>query len=222
MIQHPPLFITSTGTEQGKTFATCLLAKQLARKGKTARIIKPILSGYDEPENSDAGKILQAQGKKISEETITAISPWRFSAPLSPDYAASLEGCEVAFEEVVEFCQHAEVIEGAGGVMSPLIKGKTNLDLLRALQARAVLVSSLYLGCISHILTALEVFKWHQCEVVALVLTPAQSDAMSEEVVLASLKPQLPKELTIFCLKRSQNEGNDWQQQPDLTKLGSK
>ena len=57
------------------------------------------------------------------------------------------------------------VIEGAGGVMSPIASDGLNLDLIRELDAHPVLVAGSYLGTISHTLTALRVLDG-RCSVI--------------------------------------------------------
>ena len=71
-----------------------------------------------------------------------------------------------------------QLIEGAGGVMSPLTESSTNLDLITALGFPVVLVAASYLGCVSHILTALQVLGIQKVTVAAIVLM--QMDAMAQ------------------------------------------
>ncbi len=49
------LFVTSTGTEIGKTHVTAALAHLARRRGLSLRVVKPLVSGFDPaaPEGSD-------------------------------------------------------------------------------------------------------------------------------------------------------------------------
>lgn len=153
-------FVTSTGTEIGKTYLTCRLIAGLRARGVAVDALKPVVSGFDpvEAANSDAGLIVRALGREATTEAIDHVSPWRFAAPLSPDMAAEREGKRIALERVAAFCRggagDCRIIEGAGGVMSPLGRDFTNLDLIAALDVRVLLVAGTYLGTISHTLTA--------------------------------------------------------------------
>ena len=49
------------------------------------------------------------------------------------------------------------IVEGVGGLMSPIAEDVTGLELMVALGLPVVLVGGSYLGAISHTLTALEV-----------------------------------------------------------------
>lgn len=153
-------FVTSTGTEIGKTYLTCRLIAGFRACGMSVDAVKPIISGFDPAgaADCDAGLIIRALGREITTEAIDHVSPWRFAAPLSPDMAAEREARRIALEPVAEFCRNGagdcRIVEGAGGVMSPLGYNFTNLDLITALDARVLLVAGTYLGTISHTLTA--------------------------------------------------------------------
>ena len=131
--------------------------------------IKPIVTGWQcgAPEVSDTGKIIKSLGFDVTNEHIERVSPWRFCYPCAPNIAARMENKTIIYEEVVAFCNKNRtavpnstlLIEGAGGVMSPITEDKTCIDLIRDLNVDVILVVGSYLGAISHILTALEVLR---------------------------------------------------------------
>jgi len=160
-----PLFITGTGTDIGKTHVLCELIRAWRSSGRRMRVLKPVISGFDQSalNETDTIRLMRANGDPLTGEGVQAVSPWRFKAPLSPDLAARKERRELALERIVSWSlDHIDreiptVIEGAGGVMSPIASDGLNLDLIRELDARPVLVAGSYLGTISHTLTALRV-----------------------------------------------------------------
>lgn len=158
------LFVTATGTDIGKTYVSAALIRQLRARGRNVEALKPVLSGFDPaaPDGSDAAVLLDALGEPLTAETLDAITPWRYRAPLSPDMAAAQEGATVPYEAVVAHCRARMartpdilLIEGVGGVMVPLAGTLTVLDWLAALDCPALLVTGSYLGTLSHTLTAL-------------------------------------------------------------------
>jgi dethiobiotin synthetase len=172
------LFVTSSGTDVGKTFVMVELIAALVRAGYRPRALKPLASGFDpdRPEDSDTGRLLRAQGLPIDNVNIAAVTPWRFAAPLSPDMAARREQRRVPFDELVEFCRgpsEADVtlIEGIGGVMVPLDDRHTVLDWIRALGAPALLVVGSYLGALSHALTAAAALRARNCALLAAIVS---------------------------------------------------
>ncbi|MEX0838108.1 MAG: dethiobiotin synthase [Parvibaculum sp.] len=160
------VFVTSSGTEIGKTYVSAMLTRELK-----ARAIKPLVSGFDEttfPE-SDPAMLLAAMDEKVAFENAGLVSRWRFAAALSPDMAARREGRAIDFDELIGECVDAAarhdplVIEGVGGLMVPLDERRTVLDWMKVLDARVALAPLLvvgsYLGTISHTLTALAVMR---------------------------------------------------------------
>ena len=178
------IFITSTGTDIGKTFVTRLMIGQLKKEGKKVRSFKPIISGVTD-ENiaaSDTGLILEALGQEITKENIQKISPWRFKEPLSPHDAARMEGQKIDFEALLKFTKDVYdaakadnidvvLIETVGGIMVPLSYEKTIIDWILAFDGKVILVIGNYLGTLSHSLTALHVCKNYNVQIKNIILS---------------------------------------------------
>ena len=163
------LFVAGAGTDVGKTFIAAQLIRAVLARGCAVEALKPVVSGFD-PTGwvmSDPGQLLAALGLPLDQDRLQAISPWRYAAPLSPEMAARLEGRSLDCAEVIRFCRahiaaslaRLVVVEGAGGVMSPVDEQTTGLDLMVGIGAPVVLVGGSYLGAISHTLTAIEVLR---------------------------------------------------------------
>ena len=174
------VFITSTGTDIGKTFVARGLIRHLHDRGREVDAIKPVVSGYmpSAAATSDPGLLLAALGQSIAISEIERISPWRFAAPLSPDIAARREGRKIDFEALLDFCRRAIadapdalLIEGVGGIMVPLDDRRTVLDWMSALGLPVLLVAGNYLGTISHTLTALDVLARRRLDVMSVVVS---------------------------------------------------
>jgi dethiobiotin synthetase len=183
------LFVTSSGTEIGKTFVTLQLLRELAAAGYRARALKPVASGFCAATalDSDSGRLLRAQGLELNTVNLDAISPWRFAAPLSPDMAAAREQRTIPFAALVDFCRtpsavDVTLIEGIGGVMVPLDATHTVLDWLVALEAPALLVVGSYLGTLSHSLTAATALGARGARLAGVVVneSPEQPAAIEE------------------------------------------
>ena len=150
------LFITGTDTGVGKTVVTALLARDLVRRGVCVAAFKPLCSGG----RADARILRQALGGGL---TLDEINPWHFRAPVAPLLAARREGKNVRLPEVTRHIQKTGkrfdliLVEGAGGLMSPLGEGFDSLDLLAALKAEPVIVAANKLGVVSHVCLTLAV-----------------------------------------------------------------
>jgi len=181
------VFVTSTGTDIGKTFVTAGLIRYLREAGQAVQAYKPVVSGYDSSvvETSDPAVLLTALGRSVSADEIAAIAPWRFRAPLSPDIAAAREGRSVDFDALVAFSRNAvggrsgiTFVEGIGGIMVPLDSRHTVLDWMAALQIPLLLVVGGYLGAISHTLTALDVLSQRKLTIAAIVVSERDGDTV--------------------------------------------
>lgn len=203
-------FIAGTGTDIGKTFVTCALTWQLRQKGLQVQALKPIASGVDENAlaASDAGQLLAAMEKPLRD--INTICPFRYRAPLSPDMAAKQEGVKYTFDELVGFCNaHAQVdiqlIEGVGGVMTPVTAQHTVLDWMQVLALPVILVTGSYVGSISHTLSALAVIKPH-----AIIINETPGSAASLQDTQDALTSHMPKKIPIHLLSRLDSRAEVW------------
>jgi dethiobiotin synthetase len=196
----PALFVTATGTDIGKTFVAAALIRALMAEGREVDAFKPVLSGYDRYEGSDAARLLEALGRDQSR--IDWMSPLRYQAPLAPSSAARLEGDRLELDQLADLCagriQQTDwrllLIEGAGGVMSPIAEGATNLDLMIRLGVPVLLVTGSYLGSVSHTLTALAVLEHAELTVSAIVISESEGAPPVSEMTdaLAEFAPVYP------------------------------
>ena len=187
-------FVTGTGTDIGKTFITAGLIRHLRGQGKKVAALKPVVSGFDDPAQSDSGILLGALGEAVSKTALDRVSPWRFAAPLSPDMAAAREGRGIDFAALLEFCRQPQdgtyFIEGVGGVMVPLDSRHTVLDWMIALGLPVILVTGSYLGSLSHTLTAVRALAG--LEIAALVVNESPGGTVPLPETIAVLRRFLP------------------------------
>lgn len=205
------VFVTATGTDVGKTYVTCALVREARRVALAVSAYKPVISGFNDAyaRDSDTGRILDALGRSAYRASVDEISPWRFAAALSAEMAAEREGRVVPFDEVAAFCRERAagakglcLIEGVGGLMSPIDARRTNLDLIAASGARPLLVAGSYLGTISHTLTALAALGVVSLEPIAVVISESEVSPvpLSELVERLGVFARVP----LFAIGRGQ------------------
>ena len=167
-------FITSTGTECGKTFVTRGLAHALSLRGHNVAALKPIETGCS-PDPLDALALAQACGKPALAHTPGF---YRARLPLSP-HAISLEtgapGPDIeSLSQTVRALAHSHdftLVEGAGGLLTPLDATRTLADLALHLASPVILVAPNRLGVLSHALTAVESAQSRGLRVSMLILS---------------------------------------------------
>ena len=149
------LFITGTDTGVGKTVLTALLAQFLRERDVSVAALKPICSGG----RADARALCAAMGGALS---LDEINPWHFRAPIAPLLAARRERKHVRLVEVLAHIRALQkrfdvlLVEGAGGLFSPLGENFNSGDLIAALGALPLVVAPNRLGAVNHILLTLE------------------------------------------------------------------
>ncbi len=156
------LFITGTDTGVGKTYVTALIAKALHEAGRRVGVYKPAASGCRRQEGQlvadDALAIWEAAGRPAS---LDKVCPQVFAAPLAPHLAARAEGRELDADGLrrgIDFwLQRSDIVlvEGAGGLMSPMSDDEYVADLTCDFGFPLVVVAANRLGTINHTLQTL-------------------------------------------------------------------
>ena len=137
------LVVCGTGTEVGKTHIAVRLVSALAAKGVRVAGLKPVESGV---ERGAVGPDQLALAS-ASSTAPTLPPPYVFREALSPHLAARFERRAIEVGAILPWITgHAEaadvlVVETAGGLLSPLGPGVTNLELLAALRPTSVVLS---------------------------------------------------------------------------------
>ena len=179
-------FVTASGTEIGKTFVTCRLVEGLIAAGRPAAAVKPVLSGWDPQDPaSDARLLVAAQRDGPWRPAVADVSPWRFTAPLSPHVAARREGREIVPDELLSWCRRClaaghdpVLIEGVGGAFVPLAAGLTVADWIAGLELPALLVVDSRLGALSHGIAAFTALRSRGIRVLGVVVSQSPDEPM--------------------------------------------
>lgn len=148
-------FVTGTDTGVGKTVVAGLLTRYWHDAGVRVVPLKPVCSGG----RGDARLLRAASGKTLP---LDEINPWHFRAPLAPVWAARMEGRSLKLAQVLGHVRAIQrrfpvvIIEGAGGLLSPLGADFDSRDLLVALRATPLIVCPNRLGAINQVRLVLE------------------------------------------------------------------
>jgi dethiobiotin synthetase len=185
------LFVTGTDTDVGKTVLSAALLAAMTAAGEHVAAHKPAVTGLDEQPGdapSIAGhaaapwppdhELLGAAAGMAPED----VAPRRYGPAVSPQLAAELAGepldrrellatgAEVAAIAVRE--ERTLIVEGAGGLLSPLAAELTVCDLAVALKLPLLIAARPGLGTANHTLLTLQAARAAGLSVRAVVLTP--------------------------------------------------
>jgi len=171
------VFITGTGTGAGKTVLAALLTRFWREQGVSAAAFKPVCSGG----RGDARKIHAALDGAL---TLDEVNPWHFRAAMAPALAARLEKKSVSLAQITAHIRakgknfEATLVEGAGGLLSPLGKDFDSRDLILALRAAPLIVAPNKLGVVNDLLLTLEALpKNYRARAKVVLMSPAKPDS---------------------------------------------
>lgn len=182
MTDEPKIIVvTGTDTEIGKTMVTAGLARALRDRGVDVRAIKPVESGteVDVQPGEDGVILAQATGQGAPEQALV-----RLREPLAPPVAADIDGVALDMDawcdEIHAYAQGAEVVlvEGAGGLLSPLTWQHTARELAQKLDASVLVVAPDTLGTLNHTLLVLDALGHADLPICGVVFSaPAEADS---------------------------------------------
>jgi dethiobiotin synthetase len=201
------LFVTGNDTGVGKTHVSAMIARAICAQGLRVGVYKPAASGCREESgklvSDDATILWNAAG---SPGELEYVCPQRFVAPLSPHLAARAEGKELdamLLRQGLEYWRARSdflLIEGAGGLMSPLGDEEYVADLARDLRYPLLVVAQNQIGVINQTLQTMIVAMTFQdgLNIAGVVLncpTPAGNDPSlptnRDQLAMRSVPPVL-------------------------------
>lgn len=149
-------FVTGTDTGIGKTALATMLTRYLHACGAHVAALKPVCSGG----RDDALALWIAAGRILC---LNTVNPWYFRESLAPVLAARRVRQRVTLASVVDHLRDAGrgfeiiVVEGAGGVLSPMGEDFSSRELIIALKATPIVVAPNRLGVVNQVRLTLEV-----------------------------------------------------------------
>jgi dethiobiotin synthetase len=145
-----PIVVTGTDTGIGKTVFAAALSGAL-----DGYYWKPIQSGLAEETDSEAVRRLS----RLAAERILP-ERYRLRTPASPHLAARIDGVEIDTERLaLPATTRPLLIEGAGGLLVPLTREVTYIDVMARWRAPLVLCARTTLGIINHTLLSIEAIR---------------------------------------------------------------
>ena len=180
-------FITGTDTGIGKTYVAQLLALTFAET-HAVTYMKPVQTGC----TRDKGGCLCAPDFDYVMEHGIAMSaevddhvPYRFEPACSPHLAATRSGVLISLEHIREKYARVSnkksltIVEGAGGVLTPLSETTSMIDLMLHLSLPVILVTSPRIGTINHTLLSLEALAKRGMEPAGIVVNNVHEVAIN-------------------------------------------
>jgi dethiobiotin synthetase len=208
----PGLFVVGTDTGVGKTRVASAIARGLVREGWRVGVVKPVATGVDPGDGhgrgEDGRRLLAAvAGAHATAIPAERVVPLVFEEPLAPVVAARRLGLRLTAAEVEDALDSALawwrdraevlVVEGIGGLLTPVAEETTVADLAIRFDYPLVVVARRGLGTLNHTLLTIEAARGRGLRIAGLVLsspTPAgdAGASIAEETGADELARRLP------------------------------
>ena len=193
-------FVTGTDTGVGKTIVTASLTAALRTSGHDVVPMKPVQTGDDD----DLGFSLRASGLHADFAERQRMNPYRFGLGASPHFAAGRAGVVISIDRIVAACQEllsrhkGIIVEGAGGILTPLTESVSMLDVMTALDLPVIVVARPGLGTLNHTLLTVRWLRVVKLDIHAILLNESSPNAWGEieEDNLRTLR-RLAKDATV-------------------------
>ena len=149
-------FVTGTDTDVGKTCVSAAIAKYLHDNDIDVGVMKPFASGYKATPGSvseDVEILMKYSGVK---DSIHLINPYYFEIPTSPYDASKQLNLDIDISKVIESFRKLTsmhdvvIVEGIGGIMTPISKNYFVSDLIYDLQLESIVVTGSKIGTVNH------------------------------------------------------------------------
>jgi len=151
-----PLFVTATDTDIGKTYVCAGLAYALKKLDVDVGIMKPFACGVKQKIGFSSNDLTILANAAMVDDAEDIINPFFFPIPASPYTAAKNLGVKIDVEHVMECFRKLDkihdivLVEGIGGIMTPILKDYAIIDLIKDLKANTIIVTSSKIGTVNH------------------------------------------------------------------------
>ncbi len=155
------VFVTGTDTDVGKTVIGACIARAAKKSGVNIGVMKPFAasdSPASEKYNSHDTEILARLAKCT--ESDSELNPVFSQMPASPYTASCREDLEFDIKDVLDsyrkLCKShdAMLVEGIGGIMTPIREDYFVSDLVKEMNLPTVIVSRNRIGALNHAILA--------------------------------------------------------------------
>lgn len=169
------VFVTGTDTGVGKTYVAAGIAAALRRRGASVGVMKPFAAGAPGDVDGDAAVLGDAAGS--GDDPPHLVCPHRYTMAASP-YTAWIRGGEpkpdinrvLECYEEIEGMHDVVVVEGIGGVMTPILRSYSVADLIADMGIPAVVVCPNVLGAVNHTIMTVDACRRSNVTVRGIVI----------------------------------------------------
>ena len=187
-------FITGTDTDVGKTYVTAGLGITLRKMGIDVGVMKPFAAGIAQKKGfkSEDVEILAAASQTDDPENL--MNPQFFPIPASP-YTAwknlkirpKISPILKSFKKLSQL-HEIILVEGMGGIMTPVLKEYFIADLIKDMKIPTVIVARTKVGTINHTIMTVRMCEKYKIPIRGIIINDFDSDGYKVNELSRDLK----------------------------------
>tara|TARA_B100001123_G_scaffold72165_1_gene80954 strand:- start:782 stop:1477 length:696 start_codon:yes stop_codon:yes gene_type:complete len=151
-------FVTGTDTDVGKTCVSAALANYFHEKNIDVGVMKPFASGYKSSVDSVSEDVEILMKYSQTHDSVELVNPYYFEIPTSPYDASKQLNLEIDISRVIDSytkltsIHDVVIVEGIGGIMTPISKNYFISDLISDLNLESIIVTGTKIGSVNHLM----------------------------------------------------------------------
>ncbi len=188
------LFITGTDTDVGKTYVTAGLAVTLRKMGIDIGVMKPFAAGSAQKKGYKSEDVeILANAAQVSDPE-KLMNPQFFKMPASPYTASKDLKVKVNVNSVLSSFKKLSklhsmlLVEGMGGIMTPILKDYFVTDLIKEMKIPAVIVTRSKVGTINHTIMTVKMCQKYKIPIKGIIINNFDTDGYKIKSLKRDLK----------------------------------
>ncbi|MGV7226177.1 MAG: dethiobiotin synthase [Nitrosopumilus sp.] len=170
------LFITGTDTDVGKTYITAGLAVVLRKMNVDLGVMKPFAAGSAQKKGykSEDVEILSRSANSCDPENL--VNPQFFPIPASPYTAWKKLKIKPKIPTVLSSFKKLKklhdmlLVEGMGGIMTPILKDYYITNLIKEMKIPAVIVTRSKVGTVNHTIMTVKMCEKYKIPIKGIII----------------------------------------------------
>ena len=185
------VFVTGSNTGVGKTTVAIEIVRHISQT-RDVKVRKPVETSCEISDQNFIPKDAIALSAACQlQEPLNKVCPYCFEVEASAELASTASGEKLTIKDLVLACKQDidksfVLVEGAGGLYSPIAEGALNVDLAVELQMPLIIVALDELGAISQALLTLEAAKNNNLIVACVILNVVENNNLSNKEAIAA------------------------------------
>ncbi len=188
------LFITGTDTDVGKTYITAGLAVVIRKMGIDVGVMKPFAAGAARKKGykSEDIVILSRAAQACDPENL--VNPQFFPIPASPYTAWKNLKIKPKINSVLSSFKSLSkihsmmLVEGMGGIMTPILKNYFVTDLIKDMKIPTILVTRTKVGTVNHTIMTVKMCEKYKIPIKGIIINDFDSDGYKVKELTRDLK----------------------------------